>query len=36
MLMARLGLRAVEIARLCMEDLDWRRGEIVVHGKGGR
>ena len=36
LLMARLGLRAVEIAALCLEDLDWRRGEIVIHGKGGR
>lgn len=36
MLMARLGLRAVEISRLCLEDFDWRRGEVVVHGKGGR
>jgi site-specific recombinase XerD len=36
LLMARLGLRAVEIAALCLEDLDWRRGEVVIHGKGGR
>jgi len=36
MLMARLGVRAVEIARLCLEDIDWRRAELVVHGKGGR
>jgi integrase len=36
MLMARLGLRAVEVSRLRLEDLDWRSGEIVVRGKGGR
>lgn len=36
LLMARLGLRAVEVARLRLEDVDWRRGEVVVHGKGGR
>ena len=36
MLMWRLGLRAVEVSRLRLEDLDWRAGEIVIHGKGGR
>lgn len=36
LLMARLGLRAAEIAALCLEDLDWRNGEVVIHGKGGR
>ena len=36
LLMARLGLRAAEIAILRLEDLDWRSGEVVVHGKGGR
>jgi len=36
LLMGRLGLRAVEIAGLCLEDLDWHSGEVVVHGKGGR
>jgi integrase/recombinase XerD len=35
-LMCRLGLRAVEVARLSLEDFDWRAGELVVHGKGGR
>lgn len=35
-LLARLGLRAGEVARLALEDVDWRSGEIVVHGKGGR
>lgn len=35
-LLARLGLRASEVARLELDDFDWRAGEIVVHGKGGR
>ena len=33
-LLARLGLRAGEVARLCLEDIDWRAGEVMVHGKG--
>jgi integrase/recombinase XerD len=36
LLMARLGLRSAEIAVLRLEDLDWRSGEAVIHGKGGR
>lgn len=32
----RLGLRAGEVAALTLEDIDWRAGELVVHGKGGR
>jgi len=36
MLLARLGLRAAEVAAVELDDLDWRAGEIVVHGKGGR
>jgi integrase len=35
-LMVRLGLRAVEIARMQLEDIDWRAGTIVVRGKSGR
>jgi len=35
-LMARLGLRAGEVAALELEDIDWRAGELVVRGKGGR
>ncbi|MGC1406705.1 MAG: site-specific integrase [Candidatus Dormiibacterota bacterium] len=35
-LLARLGLRAREVASLQLDDVDWRRGEIVVRGKGGR
>lgn len=32
----RLGLRAGEVAALRLEDIDWRAGQILVHGKGGR
>ncbi len=34
LLLARLGLRAGEVARLELAALDWRAGEVVVHGKG--
>jgi integrase/recombinase XerD len=34
--LARLGLRAGEVAGLCLEDLDWRAGEVVITGKGRR
>ena len=36
LLLARLGLRAGEVARLCLDDIDWRAGDLLVHGKGGR
>jgi integrase/recombinase XerD len=36
LLMVRLGLRAGEVAGLELDNIDWRAGEIVVHGKGGR
>ena len=36
LLLARLGLRAGEVAQLRLEDLDWRAGEVSVRGKGGR
>jgi integrase/recombinase XerD len=32
----RLGLRASEVAGLRLDDIDWRAGEITVHGKGQR
>lgn len=35
-LLARLGLRAGEVAALLLEDIDWRAGELVVRGKGQR
>lgn len=34
--MVRLGLRAGEVAILGLDDIDWRRGEIAVLGKGSR
>ncbi|MCA1677655.1 MAG: site-specific integrase [Actinobacteria bacterium] len=34
--LARLGLRAGEVAGLELDDVDWRAGEIVVRGKGRR
>jgi site-specific recombinase XerD len=36
MLVARLGLRSIEVARLELRDVDWRAGELVVRGKGRR
>ncbi len=36
LLLARLGLRAGEVARLGLDDIDWRRGEIAILGKGNR
>jgi integrase len=35
-LLARLGLRAGEVAALRLDDIDWRLGEITVRGKGNR
>lgn len=34
LLLARLGLRAGEVAKLELDDIDWRAGELTVHGKG--
>lgn len=36
LLLARLGLRAPEVIAMQLDDIDWRSGEIVVRGKGGR
>jgi integrase/recombinase XerD len=36
LLMVRLGLRVGEVAALRVDDLDWRAGEALIHGKGGR
>ncbi|HEV8276893.1 MAG TPA: tyrosine-type recombinase/integrase [Streptosporangiaceae bacterium] len=35
-LLARLGLRAGEVAGLSLDDIGWRAGEITVRGKGSR
>jgi len=34
LLLSRLGLRAGEVARLGLDDIDWRAGQIAVRGKG--
>lgn len=36
LLLARLGLRASDIAGLGLRDVDWKRGRIAVCGKGRR
>jgi site-specific recombinase XerD len=36
LLLTRLGLRAGEVAAITLDDLDWRSGMLVVHGKGSR
>lgn len=36
MLLARLGLRAGEVRALTLDDVDWRSGELMIRGKGGR
>ena len=35
-LLHRLALRVGEVARLVLDDIDWRDGEIIVRGKGNR
>jgi site-specific recombinase XerD len=34
LLMARLGLRAVEVIAIQLDDINWRAGELTVRGKG--
>jgi site-specific recombinase XerD len=37
LLLARLGLRAGEVLRLCLDDIDWRQGKLLVRaGKNHR
>jgi len=36
LLLARLGLRACEIIRLTLDDIDWDQSQLRVRGKGGR
>lgn len=33
-LLARLGLRCCEVSGLCLDDIDWRAGEVTIRGKG--
>jgi integrase/recombinase XerD len=36
LLLSRLGLRAGEVAAIGLDDIDWRGGLLLVHGKGSR
>ena len=36
LLLARLGLRAGEVAPLELDDIDWNTGHLNVHGKSGQ
>lgn len=36
MLVSRLGLRSIEVARMELRDVDWRSGELVIRGKARR
>lgn len=36
LLLARLGLRAGEVVHLCLEDIDWNAGTVLVRGKSAR
>lgn len=36
LMLLRLGLRRSEVAGLRLEDINWRAGELAVHGKGAR
>ena len=35
LLLARLGLRSGEVASLQLDDIDWKAGQLTVHGKSG-
>jgi integrase len=35
-LLARLGLRAGEVAAMQLGDIDWRAGQVTIRGKGSR
>jgi site-specific recombinase XerD len=34
MILARLGMRASEVATLALDDIDWRSGDMLIHAKG--
>lgn len=36
LLLSRLGLRASEVARITLDDIDWERGRLTIRGKGKR
>ena len=33
--LARLGLRAIEVSTLSLDDIDWQTGQLTLHAKGG-
>lgn len=35
LLLARLGLRGGEVARIELEDIDWNAGTLIIRRKGG-
>ena len=36
LLLARLGLRAGEVVHLCLDDINWNSGEVLIRGKSSR
>jgi site-specific recombinase XerD len=36
LVLARLGLRAMEVVAMQIDDVDWRDGEVLIRGKGER
>lgn len=36
LLLARMALRAKEVASLSLDDVDWKEGVVLIPGKGGR
>jgi site-specific recombinase XerD len=36
LLLARLGLRAGEVVHLCLDDINWAAGEVLIRGKSAR
>jgi site-specific recombinase XerD len=36
LLLARLGLRSMDVVKMCLADIDWEAGEIKVSGKSQR
>ncbi|MEQ9151775.1 MAG: site-specific integrase [Parvibaculum sp.] len=34
LMLAKLGLRASEVATIALDDIDWRSGEMLIHAKG--
>lgn len=35
LILARLGLRAIEVMTLTLDDIDWETGQFAIRGKGG-